>query len=61
MNVILRLLSDVARIEDVLVLATVGVAFALPQAGSNWFHKVEQRLGGLARRRWQAVPLACWR
>ena len=54
---LLPLAKDLNRIETLLVLAAVVIAFALPRVGSKWFHTAERRLGRLAARRWQAVVL----
>lgn len=43
------------RIEVLLILAAVAVAFLYPELGAGWFQKAEHTLGRLARRRGLAV------
>lgn len=54
---ILHLLTDLARyrFQTLLVISAVAAAWVFPRAGANWFHRVEQRLSKLARRRGLAV------
>jgi len=44
-------------VEALLVLAAVGLALALPEVGSKWFEKIEQRFSRLARIRWRSALL----
>jgi hypothetical protein len=52
---LLRTYLNSTRIEALLVVGAVAVAFAFPGVGSNWFRKVEQGGSKLARRRRLAV------
>ena len=52
---VLRTHLSSSRIEALLVIGAVAVAWAFPRVGSSWFHKVEQWCGKLARRRRLAV------
>ena len=52
---LLRLRLDSDQKEALLVIGAVAAAFAFPNVGSIWFHKVEQWCNKLARRRRLAV------